>query len=219
MFNSIFGGDNQSTIEIWVFLLCILISLIDGLMYMFSFSFRNPSKKNFKTALCFLPPVVCVVIMMVSGNIGIGVAIAGAFSLVRFRSSQGNAKEISIIFMAMCSGLIAGVGYLAYSVLFSIIMCGLILASNFIKKEEKILKITIPEDLNYDNVFEDILKRYTIKHNLIQVRTASLGSLYKLKYSVQLKNSKQEKELIDELRIRNGNLEISIVKEEDNNEL
>lgn len=219
MFNSIFGGENQNTISIWIFLLCILISLIDGLIYFLSFSIKNSGKKSFKTALFFLPTVVCAVIMMVSGNIGIGVAIAGAFSLVRFRSSQGNAKEICLIFMSMVSGLITGVGYLAYSILFSIIMCVLIVCSDLIKNENKTLKITIPEDLNYDEVFKDILEEFTTKYELIQVKTSSLGSLYKLKYSIKLRKGVNEKQLIDKLRVRNGNLEILILKEEEENEL
>lgn len=157
--------------------------------------------------------------MMVSGNIGIGVAIAGAFSLVRFRSSQGSAKEICLIFMTMVSGLIAGVGYLAYSVLFTLIMSVLILCSDLIKTNSKILKITIPEDLNYETVFKDILEEFTAKYELKQIKTASLGSLYKLKYSIILKKNKSEKDLIDELRTRNGNLEILIFKEEEENEL
>lgn len=219
MFNSIFGGTNQNTISIWIFLLCILISFIDGLIYLIAYSIKNRGQKSFKTSLCFLPIVVCVVIMMVSGNIGIGVAIAGAFSLVRFRSSQGSAKEICLIFMTMVSGLIAGVGYLAYSVLFTLIMSVLIFCSDLIKTNSKILKITIPEDLNYETVFKDILEEFTAKYELKQIKTASLGSLYKLKYSIILKKNKSEKDLIDELRTRNGNLEILIFKEEEENEL
>lgn len=219
MFSSIFGGTNQNTISIWIFLLCILISFIDGLIYLIAYSIKNRGQKSFKTSLCFLPIVVCVVIMMVSGNIGIGVAIAGAFSLVRFRSSQGSAKEICLIFMTMVSGLIAGVGYLAYSVLFTLIMSVLIFCSDLIKTNSKILKITIPEDLNYETVFKDILEEFTAKYELKQIKTASLGSLYKLKYSIILKKNKSEKDLIDELRTRNGNLEILIFKEEEENEL
>ncbi len=163
--------------------------------------------------------------MMVSGNIGIGVAIAGAFSLIRFRSAQGSAKEICVIFMAMCSGLIAGVGYLAFAVLFTIFMCALVIGSNLIfnakekNSRRKTLKITIPEDLDYTDIFADIFARYTDENRLMQVKTSNMGSLYKLTYDITLKKDVTEKQFMDELRIRNGNLEIMILREEQNNVL
>ena len=162
---------------------------------------------------------------MVSGNIGIGVAIAGAFSLIRFRSAQGSAKEICVIFMAMCSGLIAGVGYLAFAVLFTVLMCALVIGSNLIfnakekKSRRKTLKITIPEDLDYTDVFADIFARYTDENRLMQVKTSNMGSLYKLTYDITLKKDVTEKQFMDELRVRNGNLEIMILREEQNNVL
>ena len=163
--------------------------------------------------------------MMVSGNIGIGVAIAGAFSLIRFRSAQGSAKEICVIFMAMCSGLIAGVGYLAFAVLFTVLMCALVIGANLIfnakekKSRRKTLKITIPEDLDYTDVFADIFARYTDENRLMQVKTSNMGSLYKLTYDITLKKDVTEKQFMDELRVRNGNLEIMILREEQNNVL
>lgn len=225
LFNSIFGGDSQITISAWTFLLCIAVSLALGGLYYLAYSIQNRSSSSYKTSLVFLPPIVCVVIMMVSGNIGIGVAIAGAFSLVRFRSAQGSAKEICVIFMAMCSGLIAGVGYLAFAVLFTLIMCALVIGSNLIfnvkekKSRRKTLKITIPEDLDYTDVFADIFARYTDENRLIQVKTSNMGSLYKLTYDIMLKKDVTEKQFMDELRVRNGNLEIMILREEQNNVL
>ena len=225
LFNSIFGGDTQATISVWSFLLCIGVSLVLGFAYYIAYSLKNKTSSSYKTSLVFLPPVVCVVIMMVSGNIGIGVAIAGAFSLIRFRSAQGSAKEICVIFMAMCSGLIAGVGYLAFAVLFTIFMCALVICSNLIfnAKEKnsrcKTLKITIPEDLDYTDIFADIFARYTDENRLMQVKTSNMGSLYKLTYDITLKKDVTEKQFMDELRIRNGNLEIMILREEQNNVL
>ena len=225
LFNSIFGGDSQTTISVWNFLLCIGVSLVLGCAYYFAYSFKNKTSSSYKTSLVFLPPVVCVVIMMVSGNIGIGVAIAGAFSLIRFRSAQGSAKEICVIFMAMCSGLIAGVGYLAFAVLFTVLMCALVIGSNLIfnakekKSRRKTLKITIPEDLDYTDVFADIFARYTDENRLMQVKTSNMGSLYKLTYDITLKKYVTEKQFMDELRVRNGNLEIMILREEQNNVL
>lgn len=221
LFNSIFGGDTQTTISVWNFLLCIGVSLVLGFAYYIAYSLKNKTSSSYKTSLVFLPPVVCVVIMMVSGNIGIGVAIAGAFSLIRFRSAQGSAKEICVIFMAMCSGLIAGVGYLAFAVLFTIFMCALVICSNLIfnakekNSRRKTLKITIPEDLDYTDIFA----RYTDENRLMQVKTSNMGSLYKLTYDITLKKDVTEKQFMDELRIRNGNLEIMILREEQNNVL
>lgn len=225
LFNSIFGGDAQTTISVWNFLLCIGVSLVLGFAYYIAYSLKNKTSSSYKTSLVFLPPVVCVVIMMVSGNIGIGVAIAGAFSLIRFRSAQGSAKEICVIFMAMCSGLIAGVGYLAFAVLFTILMCALVICSNLIynakekNSRHKTLKITIPEDLDYTDIFADIFARYTDENRLMQVKTSNMGSLYKLTYDITLKKDVTEKQFMDELRIRNGNLEIMILREEQNNVL
>ena len=224
LFNSIFET-NEQTIGVGSFLLCILFSLIVGAMYYFAYTFKNKTTTSFKTSVALLPVVVCVVIMMVNGNIGIGVAIAGAFSLVRFRSAQGNAKEIVVIFMTMCSGLILGVGYLAYATLFTLIMCLLILGSNIISKkvnnrnQNRVLKVTIPEDLDYEDVFADIFNNYLEEVELKKVKTTNMGSLFRLTYDIKLKKDKSEKELIDELRIKNGNLEIMILKDELENTL
>lgn len=178
-------------------------------------------------SLFILPSVVSVIIMMVNGNLGIGVAIAGAFSLVRFRTVGGSAYDISVIFMAMTSGLIVGVGYLAYGVLFTIIMDLLIIMVNFYnsrkKKQtlERIIKITIPEDLNYPDIFQDTFEKSLEKFELQQVKTLNLGSLMRLTYLVTLKKDGNEKELLDEIRIKNGNLEvvISLVDNSSNNNL
>ena len=224
LFNSIFET-NEQTIGVGSFLLCILFGLIVGAMYYFAYTFKNKVTTSFKTSVALLPVVVCVVIMMVNGNIGIGVAIAGAFSLVRFRSAQGNAKEIVVIFMTMCSGLILGVGYLAYATLFTLIMCLLILGSNIISKkvnnrnQNRVLKVTIPEDLDYEDVFADIFNNYFEEVELKKVKTTNMGSLFRLTYDIKLKKDKSEKELIDELRIKNGKLEIMILKDELENTL
>ena len=167
-----------------------------------------------------LPAMVCMVIMMVNGNVGAGVAVAGAFSLVRFRSVPGTAKEIGTIFLAMATGLICGMGYLAYAALFSVIMVAVMFVFASILKgngsgSEKLLNITIPESLNYTDVFDDLLSEYTDSYSLNSVKTTNMGSLFKLQYVVDLKESKNEKAFIDALRTRNGNLEISIMKKEE----
>lgn len=227
LFNSIFQNETQSTLSVYKFLFCLLVSLIIGVSYFFSYNFKNKNNKTMSLSLFILPSVVSVIIMMVNGNLGIGVAIAGAFSLVRFRTVGGSAYDISVIFMAMTSGLIVGVGYLAYGVLFTIIMDLLIIMVNFynsrkkIQTLERIIKITIPEDLNYPDIFQDPFEKSLEKFELQQVKTLNLGSLMRLTYLVTLKKDSNEKELIDEIRIKNGNLEvvISLVDNSSNNNL
>ena len=221
LFKGVFDSEAASVISISDFLLCLAVSLLVGLVLAGAYTVRNRYTKSFFMTLAVLPAVVCVVIMMVNGNIGTGVAVAGAFSLVRFRSAPGTAREICAIFLAMCTGLIAGMGYLGYAVLFALILSGVTMAYNCLnfgsKKHEeryKVLHITIPEDLDYTGVFDDVLAEYTQSHELEQVKTANMGSLFKLTYNIVLKNSEAEKELIDKLRCRNGNLEISVSQKE-----
>lgn len=225
MMNTIFRGifDSQltSVISVSDFLLCLAVSLLIGLLLAGIYTYKNRYTKGFLVTLATLPAVVCVVIMMVNGNIGTGVAVAGAFSLVRFRSAPGTAKEIGALFLAMCTGLIAGMGYLGYAILFALVLGGVMLLYNkfdFGAKKNgekyKVLHITIPEDLDYTGVFDEILEKYTNSHELMQVKTTNMGSLFKLTYHMVLKSAEEEKELIDKLRCRNGNLEISISHQE-----
>jgi len=167
--------------------------------------------------IALMPAIVQMVIMLVNGNLGTGIAVMGAFSLVRFRSIPGNAKEINSIFMAMAVGLATGTGYVAAAVVFVIILGGVSILYNItgfgeVKIKEKELRITIPEGLDYTGVFDDLFNQYTKKNELIQVKTANMGSLYKLSYRIILKNPVEEKAFIDDLRCRNGNLEIACGK-------
>lgn len=225
MLNSFFQGifDTQFTVVISVskFLLCIGVTLILGLILAGVYTYRNRYSGSFLVTLALLPAIVCVVIMMVNGNVGAGVAVAGAFSLVRFRSVPGTAKEIGAIFLAMCAGLIAGMGYLGYSVLFTVVLCGVMMLYSRLDfgsrkngERYKVLHITVPEDLDYTGVFDEVLGEYTVSHELVQVKTTNMGSLFKLTYDLVLKGTEVEKELIDKLRCRNGNLEISISRRE-----
>ena len=222
LFDSVFGTAAQTSRDVGLFLACILVSLVVGALYCLAFSIRKTGESgSFRFALFFLPVVICVTIMMVNGNIGVGIAVAGAFSLVRFRSAQGTAKEIAAIFAAMCSGLIAGVGFLAYSVLFSVIMCCLLVLWNFLAVKKKardrtrLLQMTVPEDLNYPRAFDDIFADNTDACRLIKVKTTGMGSLFRLTYEVKLKEEADEKAMIDRLRERNGNLEILLTLDRD----
>lgn len=217
LFRGIFDTDMTRVIPVGDFLLCVGCALAIGLFLAAAYMYRTRYTKSFVATLALLPAVVCVVIMMVNGNVGTGVAVAGAFSLVRFRSVPGSAREIGAIFLAMCSGLVAGMGYLAYAALAALILGGaMVLYSRMDfgtgKKVScyKTLHITVPEDLDYSGVFDGILRKYAKEYELRQVKTTNMGSLFRLTYDLILKNSGQEKEFVDELRCRNGNLEISI---------
>ena len=220
MLNSIFRGLFDSTamtvISVSDFLLCVAVALAIGGGIALTASRRGSLSHSFLAALAALPALVCVTIMMVNGNIGAGVATAGAFSLVRFRSAPGTAKEIALIFMAMAAGLIAGMGYLAYAVLFSLILCALFLILGRFDPEErgltKTLRVTIPEDLDYDGVFDGLMKEYCQRWKLTQVKTVNMGSLFRLNYQLTLKPGANEKAFIDALRCHNGNLEIALLQ-------
>jgi len=220
LFKGIFDTELTSVISVPDFLLCIGISLVIGLIIAFSYMYKTRYTKSFVVTLALLPAVVCVVIMMVNGNVGTGVAVAGAFSLVRFRSVPGTAKEIGTLFLAMGAGLIAGMGYLGYAVLFAIILCAIFVlysqldfGSKKIVATYKTLNITIPEDLDYSGVFDEIFSTYTKTYELTNVKTTNMGSLFRLTYDIVLKDATKEKEFIDKLRCRNGNLEINISKQ------
>lgn len=221
LFRGLFDTDMTHVVSVSDFLICIGVSLLIGLILAVCYMYRTRYTKSFVITLALLPAIVCVVIMMVNGNIGTGVAVAGAFSLVRFRSVPGTAREIGMLFMAMGAGLIAGMGYLGFAVLFSIILC----AANMLyetldfgtgKKSAlyKTLHITIPEDLDYTGVFEEIFPVYTAKWDLVQVKTTNMGSMFRLTYNIVLKSADVEKAFIDTLRCRNGNLEITVSKQE-----
>ena len=220
IFKGVFDNELTQVIEVGDFLLCIGVSFVLGLIMAAAYMFKNEHTKSFLVTLALLPAVVCVVIMMVNGNIGAGVAVAGAFSLVRFRSAPGSAKEIVTIFLAMGAGLIAGMGYLGFAALFTVIMCVMFLIYNAVagnaKSEvvNKTIKITIPEDLDYTGAFDDIFAEYTKKNELVKVKTTNMGSMFRLTYNVTLKDATKEKEMIDRIRERNGNLEIMVSKQE-----
>lgn len=221
MFKGLFDSDLVSVISIKDFIFCLLSSLIIGLIVAGGYMFRTRYTKSFVVTLALLPAVVCVVIMMVNGNVGTGVAVAGAFSLVRFRSVPGTAKEIGTLFLAMGAGLIVGMGYIAFAFLFTLIMCAIFLLYNLLDFGAaknaaiyKTLNITIPESIDYSEIFDDIFKEYTTSAELARVKTTNMGSMFRLTYHIRLKDTKKEKEMIDQLRCKNGNLEISVSKQD-----
>lgn len=217
IFRGLFDSYTTNVIGVGEFLLCIGTSLLVGLLFALVFMRFNRYSKSYVLTLALLPAVVCVVIMIVNGNVGTGIAVAGAFGLVRYRSAPGTAKEIIMLFLATSAGLITGTGYLVYALLFTVLMCAvtaLYCGLNFggTKKTArfKLLHITIPEDLDYGGVFEQVLAEYTTACELICVKTTNMGSLFRLSYELTMKDPALEKEMIDALRCRNGNLEITV---------
>lgn len=221
IFNGLFDTAATSVVSTGTFLLCVGTALLIGLVIAAVHMYRTRYTKSFLISLALLPALVTVVIMMVNGNVGTGVAVAGAFSLVRFRSAPGTAKEIVSLFMAMGSGLITGMGYLGYAALFTLTIGAaslLYTRFNFGTKRNagryKTLRMTVPEDLDYTDVFNEPMQRYTSDCRLTQVKTTQMGSLFRLTYDVTLRDTDEEKAFIDALRCRNGNLEIVISDQE-----
>lgn len=204
----------NSTVTGASFLTATVCSLVIGVFIAFMYTIKNSYSKSYIITLALLPAIVLMVIMMVNGNIGAGVAVAGTFSLVRFRSAPGTGKEITSIFLAMAVGLATGMGYIGLAAIFAVIITLanlLLIGSGFGSgsSEEKTLKITVPEGLDFEGIFDDIFARYTKKAELCEVKTSGMGSLYKLNYSVVMRDRASTKGMIDEMRQRNGNLEIS----------
>lgn len=215
MLNSILGTELTLT----SFLICTGVSLLLGVGTALVAGYRSRSTQSLAVTLAILPAVVQAVIMLVNGSIGAGIAVAGAFSLVRFRSTPGTAREIAAIFLAMAIGLATGMGYVGLAALLFLILAGAMLALTalrFGQKEDagRILKITIPEDLDYDGLFDDLFERYTTAHTLEKVKTTNMGTLYELRYRITLRQEPVPKVFLDELRCRNGNLNITCCREE-----
>ncbi len=211
MLDGIFASLYTTSVTAPAFLAVCLLSV--GLGYGIALTYRKISGEGgtMFSALTVLPFLVQLVILLVNGNLGAGVAVAGAFSLVRFRSAPGSARDITVIFLSMTVGLCCGMGYWAPAVLAALVTCGLLLLQKKPQTDpcERELRVTIPENLNYNDLFSDLFAGYTASCKLLRVKTVNMGSLYSLHYLVRLKDPAREKELLDAMRCRNGNLEIS----------
>jgi hypothetical protein len=212
MFDSIYS----SIVTPAQFFLMAAAAVLSGIVYAWIMSFRVRSSKRFFLVIALIPFVVGAVLTFVNGNIGAGVAIGGAFALIRFRSAQGSADEIAAILIAMGAGIAFGSGYLGYGVVILLVLGLIYLLISMLPifehksmSEEKLLKITIPENLNYEELFDDLFETYTRRHELTRVRTTNMGTLYELSYIIELKDLRHTKEFIDAIRCRNGNLNIS----------
>lgn len=223
MFSSIF--DSSATgMEITNVLIVALVGAILGVVIALAHKMTSRTTKDFLVTIATLPILVTVVMMMINGSLGTSIAILGAFSLVRFRSMPGSAKELLSVFFSMAIGLALGMGHVLFASVFTAIVAGLeifydkvTLFSN--NRGEQVLKIVIPEDMDYTKVFQEEFKKYTVKHELMKSKTINMGSLYKVTYLVQLKNRAKEKEFIDAIRVKNCNLQVLLSTSEANEEL
>ena len=213
----LFANIFSTPMSLATYLISGIVALFCGLFIALASSFKQRITKSFFIALVVIPLAVQTVILMVNGSVGTGIAVAGAFSLVRFRSVPGKAKDIVSVFLAMTAGITCSSGFVGIGVLFTIIACAVIIAFNFIKMssdKEMELKITVPENLNFTGAFDSILNKYTQKYTLSSVKTTNMGSLFRLTYKIEMKNDAEIRNLIDDLRVKNGNLEISVMKSE-----
>lgn len=213
MLNSILAGIEQSSISFGEFMICTAASAGLGVLLALIHSWKNKTSGNFLMTLILLPVIVQAVIMVVNGNLGTGVAVAGAFSLIRFRSLPGNSREILSVFAAMAVGLADGMGYLGMSALlvaavgiFTVVLCAVMEKKDADRPKD--LRITIPESLDYTSVFDDIFAKYLKSFELVRVKTTNMGSMYELQYEVHERDAGEEKAMLDEIRVRNGNLNI-----------
>lgn len=217
LFASVLGTTESAmtTVTSTGFFMCTLASLVLGLVCALIYMYKHNYSKNFVVTLALLPVIVQMVITLVNGNLGAGVAVMGVFNLVRFRSIAGTAKDIGSVFLAMAIGLATGMGYIGIAAILTAVVgiFNIIYVSTpfgTAKLPSKMLKITVPEDMQFEGMFDDVLAQYTSSYDLINVQTTNMGSLYQIEYNVSMKESGLEKRMIDELRCLNGNLKISL---------
>ena len=222
LLNSIYSSATEAGASISgaQFAAAFAASLLLGALIAAAYMYNTRYTKSFVVTLVMLPAIICVIITMVNGSIGTGIAVAGAFSLVRFRSVPGTAKEICAIFLAMATGLITGIGYIGIAAVFTLVLSLVLVISSKLDlgasrnaDKYKSFRIVIPEDLDYSGVFDDLFDEYTSSCELVNVKTTNMGSMFRLTYDLTLKDPSKEKELIDKLRCRNGNLEINVSRQ------
>ena len=210
-FDSILTGESVTLVQ---GLICTGVALVLGLISAVVYMFRSYCSKNLAVTLTLIPPIVAMLIMMVNGlATGAGIAVLGVFSLVRFRSQPGSSREILAIMLSMAIGLACGGGYITFAIFAAVFVCIVwlvLFATPFGSTNKKELKIDIPENLDYEGLFDDIFNEFTVRRELIAVKTVQMGSVYELRYQVTFKRGKNEKEFLDALRARNGNLPLQV---------
>lgn len=216
MLDFLFAGSSDTTLTIGNALLTLAAAIALGILISFTYmkTYRKGTySQSFVLTMIMIPAIIAIIILLVGSNVARAFSLAGAFSIIRFRSAPGDPKDITYIFFTMAAGLACGVGLVGYAILFTVLLCIIMAVLSLVqfgksKDAAKLLKITIPEDLDYSGAFDDILETYTTYYELNKVRTTNLGTLYELDYHVNLKGDVNEKEFIDLLRCRNGNLNI-----------
>ncbi len=218
---NIFTAIDTGNLTLATYTIITLAAFLSGTVTAIAANYKNRASKSFVAALILLPVIVETIVLMVNGNIGTGIAISGAFSLVRFRSAPGKAKDMVLIFLAMTCGVACAAGYISVAFLFALIVSfALVIIMSIPLKEERTqqLRITIPESLNFTDVFDEVFEKYLSYHEMVSVKTTNMGSLFRLVYRVEMKRGTDMKQFMDELRIRNGNLEISLMENTEGND-
>ena len=219
--SSIFSSILTGSFSVGQYLLCLLFAGLCGAIAALALGREGTASRSFLISLVVLPIIVTTVILMVNGNVGTGIAVVGAFSLVRFRSAAGKARDISAIFLVMTAGLACAAGYVAIALLFTLIASGVMLLLSRVPMScdrFAALHITVPESLHFTNAFDDLFEQYTKSRKLVKVKTSNMGSLYKLDYRIEMKNPAAVQEFLDALRCRNGNLEIAVLNDTEEGE-
>lgn len=206
-------GDLETIIKPWMFFTCLGVAIVLGLVASLCYMYKNQYSKTLVITIAILPPIVCVLIMLVSSSIGAAIAVGGVFALTRFRSATGSAKDIAQIFLSMAVGLTTGLGCIYIAIILVLVVEGMIVIFTLTKFGEsnpkrRTLKVSIPEELDYTDIFDDLFEKYTNNHTLVKVKLKNLGTIFQLTYDIQLKDAKDEKKFIDEVRERNANLDI-----------
>ena len=219
--SSIFSSILTGSFSVGQYLLCLLAAGLCGMIAALALGRESSATRSFLISLVVLPIIVTTVILMVNGNVGTGIAVAGAFSLVRFRSAAGKARDISAIFLVMTAGLACAAGYVAIALLFTLIASGVMLLLSLVPMSCDrflALHITVPESLHFADAFDDLFERYTKSRKLVKAKTSNMGSLYKLDYKIEMKDPAAVQEFLDALRCRNGNLEIAVLNDNEEGE-
>ena len=211
MFESILNSES-GTFSVTSELICLGVALILGILVALTHAAEGRTNKKFLIALAVMPMLVQVVITMVNGNLGTSVAVLGTFSLIRFRSIKSNARELLSIFFVMAIGLSLGMGQVFFAIVFTVVTCLVLLLANRLpfggQKNYKRLKIVVPEDLDYEKMFDKIFDKYTNSCELIKSKTTNMGSLYELVYEVEMKSGASGRDFMDDIRTKNGNLKV-----------
>lgn len=217
MLDSLFTVATSTELTFTNAIVTIFLSILLGGIISFTYMKTNPTgySQSFTLTMVLLPVIIAIIILLIGSNVARAFSLAGAFSIIRFRSAPGDPKDITFVLFTMASGLACGVGSFGYAVLFTLILCVLMVILNRTKfgvrkTSQKTLKVTIPESLGYEEAFAEVFNKYNVEYELKKIRTTELGSLYELVYSVTLGEAVNQKDFLDAIRTRNGNLDLSL---------